>query len=205
MSTDIRARTVQTISAEMVRKFTSGPIAAAAFVLDSVSGYFYATVSHMLGDAAPDVEVYDNDKDKQSVQSILVDNNTIRLELSANEMATNSFPLTCICLGKNTPVSTGVGLGEGYDVQMFGTAVKVMRPDGTLVTLEEGGTDSIYVYNGRVYIGMQDGVKNEYAEPDFTRQTSDDGAIEYWFYSYDKLMSIGRLMDNDEEFLRDEL
>ena len=104
--------TVQTISAEMVRKFTSGPIAAAAFVLDSVSGYFYATVSHGLGDAAPDIEVYDNDKDKQSVQSILVDNNTIKLELSDNEMATNSFPLVCIVLGKNTPVEPVLGAWE---------------------------------------------------------------------------------------------
>jgi hypothetical protein len=95
--------TVQTISAEMVRKFTSEPIESSAFVLDAASGYFYATVSHMLSDPKPDIEVFDNDGDKQAVQSILMDNNTIKLELSANEMATNSFPLTCICLGKNTP------------------------------------------------------------------------------------------------------
>ncbi len=167
--------TVQTISAEMVRKFTSSPIAAAAFVLDAATGYYYATVSHLLGDAAPDIEVYDADKDKQRIQSIIVDNDTIKLELDAEDMASNSFPLTCIVLGKNTPVPTGVGLGTGYDIQMFGTAVKVQRPDGTLVTLEEGGTDLIYAYNGRVYIQMQDGVKNEYAEPDFARQGCEDG------------------------------
>lgn len=101
--------TVQTISAEMVRKFTSAPIDAAAFVLDAVSGYYYATISHMLGDAAPDIEVYDNDKDKQSVQSIVVDNNTVKLELTSADMTSNSFPLTCIVLGKNTPVTPGVG------------------------------------------------------------------------------------------------
>jgi hypothetical protein len=97
--------TVQTISAEMVRKFISQPIDAASFVLDVVSGYYYATVSHMLGDAVPDVEVYDNDKDKQAIQSILVDNNTIKLELTAADMQSNAFPLTCICIGKDTSAS----------------------------------------------------------------------------------------------------
>jgi chaperonin cofactor prefoldin len=111
--------TVQTISAEMVRKFTSQPIQSAAFVLDEVSGYFYATVSHLLGDAAPDVEVYDSDKDKQQIQSIIVDSNTIKLELSAADMASNSFPLTCIVLGKNTPTTSPVNPGEAIPGTTF--------------------------------------------------------------------------------------
>lgn len=102
--------TVETLSVEMVRKFTSQPIEAAAFVLDAVRGYYYATVSHGLGDAAPDIEVYDADKDKQRMQSLIVDNNTIELELDAEDLASNSFPLTCIVLGKNTPSPVGVGL-----------------------------------------------------------------------------------------------
>ena len=96
--------TVETLSGEMVRKFTSGPIESTAFVLDSARGYYYATISHLLSDSAPDVEVYDNNKDKQRIQSIIVDLNTIELELDAEDLANNSFPLTCIVLGKNTPV-----------------------------------------------------------------------------------------------------
>ena len=46
--------TVETLSVEMVRKFKSGPISAVAFELDAVAGYYYALVSHMLGDAAPE-------------------------------------------------------------------------------------------------------------------------------------------------------
>jgi hypothetical protein len=104
--------TVQTVSAEMVRKFTSAPIAATSFVLDVARGYYYATVAHMLGDSAPDIEVYDNDKDKQRIQSIILDNNTIELELDADDMATNSFPLVCIVLGKNSPVQPVLGAWE---------------------------------------------------------------------------------------------
>ena len=43
------------------------------------------------------------------MQSLIVDNNTIELELDAEDMATNSFPLTCICLGKNSPVTPVAG------------------------------------------------------------------------------------------------
>ena len=99
--------TVDTLSAEMVRKFKSGPIAAVAFELDAVAGYYYALVSHMLGDAAPDIEVYDNDGDKQRIQSTIIDSNTIRLELDSEDLASNAFPLTCICLGKTTPSDVG--------------------------------------------------------------------------------------------------
>jgi hypothetical protein len=104
--------TIETISAEMVRKFNSDAIPQSAFVLDPVTGYFYATVSHMLGDVAPDIEVYDADKDKQRIQSIIVDNNTIKLELDSEDMASNSFPLTCIVLGKNAPDSPVTGAWE---------------------------------------------------------------------------------------------
>ena len=96
---------VETLSGEVVRKFTSQPIDAAAFVFDSARNYYYyATISHALGDATPDIEVYDDNKDKQRIQSIIVDLNTIELELDAEDLANNSFPLTCIVLGKNTPV-----------------------------------------------------------------------------------------------------
>ena len=97
--------TVQTLSGEMVRKFTSQPIEAVSFVFDPVRNYYYATVSHLLGDLAPDVEVYDNDKDKQRIQSIIVDLNTIELELDGDDLTNNSFPLTCIVFGKTEPVS----------------------------------------------------------------------------------------------------
>ncbi len=100
--------TVETLSGEMVRKFTSQSIEAAAFVFDPVRNYYYATVSHLLLDLAPDVEVYDTEngkpKDKQRIQSIIVDLNTIELELDADDLANNSFPLICIVLGKNAPV-----------------------------------------------------------------------------------------------------
>ncbi len=95
--------TIQTISTEMVRKFTSNPLSSNDFYLFTENGYFYATVNHGLNDSTPDIEVYDNDKEKQSIQSMVVDSNTIKLELSANEMATNSFPLICICVGKSSP------------------------------------------------------------------------------------------------------
>ena len=95
---------VETLSGEMVRKFTSQPIEFSAFILDPVRGYYYATVSHGLSDAAPDIEVYDNNKDKQRVQSIIVDLNTVELELDAEDLSHNSFPLTCIVLGKTAPV-----------------------------------------------------------------------------------------------------
>lgn len=128
--------TVVTISAEMVRKFNSEDIPQSAFVLDAVSGYFYATVSHMLGDAAPDIEVYDADKDKQQIQSIIVDNNTIKLELDPDDMASNSFPLTCIVLGKNTPVSTGVSNWT----QMPGSTERYRVVDFKLQISEDGIT-----------------------------------------------------------------
>jgi hypothetical protein len=139
--------TVTTLSAEMVRKFKSEPIAAASFVLDAVSGYFYATVSHMLGDATPDIEVFDNDGDKQAVQSILVNNDTIKLELSAAEMASNSFPLTCICLGKNTPVpgvgSNGIQLPGGTDLIRYNSAIN----GGTIEYSLNGGDNWAVIDN----------------------------------------------------------
>lgn len=131
--------TVQTVSAEMVRKFTSAPIPATSFVLDAIRGYYYATVSHMLGDAAPDVEVYDNDKDKQRIQSIILDNNTIELELDADDMATNSFPLTCICLGKNTPVQPVVIEDEGTLIPTTNFYVK--REGGQVKVRAIGSTE----------------------------------------------------------------
>ncbi len=78
------------ISTEMVRKFTSNPLSSSDFYLFPENGYFYATVNHGLNDSTPDLEVYDNDK--QEIQPMVVDSNTIKLELSANEMTTNSFP-----------------------------------------------------------------------------------------------------------------
>ena len=106
VSTTVQAviGTVETLSGEMVRKFTSQPIAAAAFIFDPARNYYYATVSHILGDLTPDIEVYDFNKDKQRIQSIIVDLNTIELELDAEDLENNSFPLTCIVLGKNAPV-----------------------------------------------------------------------------------------------------
>lgn len=155
--------TVETLSVEMVRKFTSQPIEAAAFILDAVRGYYYATVSHGLGDAAPDVEVYDNDKDKQRMQSLIVDNNTIELELDAEDLASNSFPLTCIVLGKNTPVQPVIawlmtpGSGREFGISsqiVYSRLVGTIEADLSNLFV---GVVNAFLQGNRLYVELVDG------------------------------------------------
>ena len=96
--------------------------------------------------------------------SLIVDNNTIELELDAEDLASNSFPLTCICLGKNTPDSDLGALMPG------GTSTYRLRSGSVERLSSNGGTEWSTVYNNvvtaflsadsRVYAYLADGTSN---------------------------------------------
>lgn len=154
--------TIETISVEMVRKSNSGPIAATAFILDAVRGYYYATFVHGLNDAAPDIEVYDADKDKQRIQSIIVDNNTIELELDAEDLASNSFPLTCIVLGKTAPAPSFVMMPGGEFTYRLLNGV-VQRGNGVGENFSDIYMNVVTAFlsaDSRVYAYLADGTTN---------------------------------------------
>lgn len=94
----------------------AGPIAIEAdeFTLNSFSGFYEYYLSHGLNDEAPDVEVIDAAKEKQLIQSSGVDANSVKLELTADDIAGNQWPLYAIVIGKPGSVLPIAGNGAPW-------------------------------------------------------------------------------------------
>jgi hypothetical protein len=93
-------QSISSMNQAMVRKF--GPIAIAAnqFVLNSTTGFYEYLLEHGLQDEAVDVEVLDAQREKQLIQTIGVDAYGVKLELSASDVSSNSWPLYAVAFGR---------------------------------------------------------------------------------------------------------
>ena len=96
--------TIAVNAGAMVRKFGPVAITAAEFTLNSISGFYEHLLTHSLLDEAPDVEVIDSQREKQIIQSIGVDENSVKLELTVSDVANNAWPLYAIVFGKSGSV-----------------------------------------------------------------------------------------------------
>lgn len=162
---DQGARVVTMESSMVIEKnFT---VAKAAFIQ---SGAFWVyDLVHGMNSLTPSSEIYDADKELQLIQTKVQDANTLRLELSADEYADNSFPLEVAIQAKSNPVVASTAWFKGAtmvyhwrvlngDLQNSQDGNTVLNPSFAQGVLKAaiGGNDRLYIQNANGYYALSD-------------------------------------------------
>lgn len=160
--------TIAVNAGAMVRKFGPVAITAAEFTLNSISGFYEHLLTHGLLDEAPDVEVIDSQREKQIIQSIGVDANSVKLELTVSDVANNAWPLYAIVFGKSGSVLPVAAIASMFKrvgttnhwYQLVGTTLQY-SPDGVTADTNMDNYNVIEAFmltnNGQIYIKYNDG------------------------------------------------
>lgn len=159
------ARVVTMESSMVIEKSFS--VAKAAFSQNGI--YWVYDLVHGLNNVNPSSSIFDADGDLQLIQTKVQDANTLRLELSAEEYADNSFPLEVAIQAKSNPVVTPVTWfkaptmayhwrvlnGELQNSQDGVTALNASFAQG-IVKAAIGGNGLLYIQNANGYFGLND-------------------------------------------------
>lgn len=136
----------------MVQKFGPVAITSSEFIQNTFSGAYEYYLSHGLNDEAPDVEVLDSQREKQIIQSIGVDANSVKLELTASDMTDNAWPLYAIVIGKP---------GSMLPTQAIESLFKRLGNRNQYYRLTNGNldqsTDGVNVENAMVFLNVTSG------------------------------------------------
>ena len=151
----------------MVRKSNPVAIASNEFVLNASSGVYEYVLTHGLNDEFPDVEILDSQREKQLIQSVGIDANSVKLELTAGDIAQNAWPLYAIVLarpGTVLPIAPVVSLFKRLGItnhwyQLVGTTLKY-SPDGVTADTNMDNYNVLQAFmltnNGQIYIKYND-------------------------------------------------
>lgn len=120
---------------------------------------------HGMNTIAPGVEVFDAGGDVQTVQTIVIDDDTLQLEFSQLEYDGNNFPLAVSIQAKNSPVVYVPGLWEAIpgdigELRLLGGKVEYTLDGGATITREvfPGRIASeALIANSRVYATVENG------------------------------------------------
>lgn len=141
-------------------------VAKAAFSL--VDGFWVYNLLHEMQSVTPDVTIFDDGGDQQLIQSIGVDLNNLKIELSQVEYDDGSFPLTVNIQAKNAPMMSNFVAGSWNDAgdtsQLRFLNGKVERTLDMGVTIDRQlfpdltATEAFFTTDNFVYALLDNGV-----------------------------------------------
>lgn len=166
------AQTVATeITEQMVINETFS-LPQTAFIVQA-SGLYHAVMSLVKVDGSKGVQLSLTDADgddqgfSQLISPYMGDTQKATVELTANQLADNAFPLSFLCQGRKlsavggtptTPPSQGTALQGGFVARLVGNVLTITNPMGVVITTSNADIASAYFNGGdRIYYLTTDG------------------------------------------------
>ena len=120
---------------------------------------------HGMNTLAPGVEVFDGGGDAQTVQTIVVDSNTLKIEFSQFEYDGNNFPIAVSIQAKNSPVVPTEGqwsaLFNGVNFRLLNGEVEFSVDGGATVSgpvFPGHVVSESFISNGSIYASVENAV-----------------------------------------------